>query len=230
MKKSLSFFIAFLLLTGCASSVPHANLDQLNEYVGGQTMGDATHFYWYTEYQNRPSHGADQVLMGDYGWYQTNYRWESGSVREAVREGMQLRNAQLVPYRVHVRFNQQGEAVYQQFRVDGKVLPLNLEQRSEYLQQAQQLVEMSKQQARQGWSLYQGVWDGERLTSCSGRRFSQVLWPLTTPEHVMERLKTPHYVALLGRVSSAQLQVDSVLSVAEPDRACMTQPALIDAD
>lgn len=229
MKKSLSLLLT-LLLTGCASSVPHTNLEQRNDSVGGRTMGDTTHFYWYTEYQNRPDHAAEQVLMGDYGWYQTNYRWESGSVREVVREGMQLRGAQLVPYRVHVRFNQQGEAVYQQFRVDGKVLPLNLAQRSEYLQQAQQLIAMSKQQARQGWSLFQGVWDGQSLTRCTGGRFSQVIWPSTTPDYMIERLKTPHYVALLGRVSGAQLQVDSVLLVAEPERGCLTQPALIDAD
>ncbi|MFA0372778.1 DUF1481 domain-containing protein, partial [Vibrio sp. 10N.222.54.F6] len=73
----------------------------------------------------QPHTSADYVTMGDYGWYKTDYAWSEYVLREFVREG-ELRDdsLSLVPYRVHVRFNQSGEAVYQQYRLDGKVLPL----------------------------------------------------------------------------------------------------------
>ncbi|NAW69716.1 DUF1481 domain-containing protein [Vibrio sp. V27_P1S3P104] len=228
MKKRLLLQLYTIgLLAGCASSLPHPNLELLHDYSGGQTLGDATRLYWYTEYQNRPVKASDYVLLGDYGHYQTSYRWEDGQVREVVREGMQLKDNALVPYRVHLRFNQQGEAIYQQFRLEGKVLPLNQQQWREYQQQAQGLSELSKAQASQHITLFQGVWRDQTLTSCSAQSFSQVTFEASVPEWIQSRLNDEHFLVLLGKKTRNQLQVQDVLMMTDSQHGCIEQPELI---
>lgn len=230
MNKWLLLLCTTGLLAGCSSSLPHPNLEFLNDYSGGQSTGDVTRLYWYTEYQNRPVKGSDYVLQGDHGHYQTSYRWEEGQVREVVREGMQLKGNALVPYRVQLRFNPQGEAVYQQFRVEGKVLPLNQQQREEYLDQAQSLSVLSKTQASQDVMLYQGVWDGQVFTSCAQESFSQVSFASSVPDVITQRLATDHYLVVLAKKSKARLDVQQVLVIAESGHACIERPALIEAE
>lgn len=230
MKKLLPSFLLASLLVGCASSLPHSNLELFNDYTGGLSMDNATRLYWYTEYQNRPVRGSDYVLLGDNGWYQTSYRWEEGQVREVVREGMQLKDNELVPYRTHLRFNPQEEAVYQQFRVDGKILPLNHQQRDDYLQQAQRLSTLSKEQDRQGVSLFQGFWNGQMFATCSGRQFSQVVFEANVAETISQGLAAEHYMLLLGKANKSELQVGEVLVAADSDHVCIERPELIESE
>ncbi|MCG3748421.1 DUF1481 domain-containing protein [Vibrio cincinnatiensis] len=230
MNKWLLLLCTTGLLAGCSSSLPHPNLEFLNDYSGGQSTGDVTRLYWYTEYQNRPVKGSEYVLQGEHGHYQTSYRWEEGQVREVVREGMQLKDKTFVPYQVHLRFNPQGEAVYQQFRVEGKVLPLNQQQREEYLKQAQSLSELSKTQANQDVTLYQGFWDGQAFTSCTQESFANVSFASSVPDVITQRLVTDHYLVLLAKPGRARLEVQQVLMIAESEHACIERPALIETE
>ncbi|MCV5838969.1 DUF1481 domain-containing protein, partial [Escherichia coli] len=71
--------------------------------------------------------------MGDHGWYKSDYRWDEGELRELIRKGEQIDAKQkLVPFQIHIRFNKDGEAIYQQYRVNRKVLPLQREQLDRY--------------------------------------------------------------------------------------------------
>lgn len=229
-KVVLPSLISFLLL-GCSSSVvPTKNPDLYTNYTGGQTMGDTTSFYWYTEKSSEPDSAADYVFSGHYGWYKSDYRWEGKEVREFIREGEQIKPDEgLVPYQIHVRFNKSGEAVYQQYRLDGKVLPLSTEQLERYQQEAKTLQQTTLAQDDTGMELLQGVWDGSSLELCSGQTYPRVEFNQTLPSFVINRLATiDSYVAFMGTLRSNRVVVEELLSLADEDHGCITRPELIE--
>lgn len=189
-------------------------------------MGDATSFYWYTERLVLPSSAADYVSSGDYGGYQTNYRWDEGSLRELKREGSLLSKNSLVPYSIHLRFNKEGEAVYQQYRVDGKVLPLSKEQLYVYLAQSQYVASVTKD--NRGLSLIQGVWDGEVFASCTGDQYSQLEFNQSLPNVDMSSSSSKHYFAFIGKVRNNRVYVEKLLVQADENHGCINKPQLFD--
>ncbi|MDA0150394.1 DUF1481 domain-containing protein [Vibrio sp. LaRot3] len=230
MKKFLlpSLITSFLL--GCSSSSTDLSLEQLSQYSGGQSMGDATSMYWYTERLTLPIKAADYVTVGDYGWYKSNYRWESGSVRELKREGEQLKDDQgLVPYSIHVRFNQDGEAVYQQFRIDGKVLPLKSAKLEQLIQEAEAVARKTKQQDKAGLELMQGYWDGSTFETCNGRSYSDIEFNQTLPSFVVSRLEgIDNYLTFVGSGRVNRVVVDDLLMLADDDQECIERPQLLE--
>ncbi len=193
-------------------------------------MGDATSMYWYTERLTLPVTAADYVTVGDYGWYKSNYRWEGGSVRELMREGEQLKDDQgLVPYSIHVRFNQEGEAVYQQFRIDGKVLPLKAAKLDQLIQEAQAVARKTKQQDKAGLELMQGYWDGSTFETCDGRSYSSIEFNQTLPSFVVSRLEgIDNYLTFVGSGRVNRVVVNDLLMLADDDQECIERPQLIE--
>ncbi len=193
-------------------------------------MGDATSFYWYTEKLGFPVSGSDYVSSGDYGWYQSEYRWVENQVREVIREGEQLSDSNgLIPYRVHVRFNKDGQAIYQQYRLDDKVRPLNEEQLLRYQQEASSLVIQAKDQNSKGVDLIQGYWDGTEFETCSGRTYTSVEFNHALPSFVINRLASiDSYVAFLGSTRGSKVVVEELLMLAEDDHSCIERAQLIE--
>lgn len=229
MKKFLISSIIIAILSGCSSSVPSPSLEQFREYSGGQSIGDASSFYWYTERQSLPFSASDYVSSTEYGWYKSSYRWDEGEVREVVREGQKLNNANLVPFKLHVRYNREGEAVYQQYRVDGKVLPLDENQLGQYQQEARAVAEKAKDQNKMGLTLIQGVWDGSTFESCDERQFTKVKFNQSLPSFVINRLASiDSYAAFLGKADHQRVTIDELLMLAEDDHGCVERPNLIE--
>lgn len=217
-----------LLLFGCASSSTNS-LTQLSHSTSGQVAGDATSIFWLTENLQRPISSSDYVMEGDYGWYKTSYRWEGDTLRELVREGEQLNIGNgLLPYSIHIRFNKEGEAVYQQFRNDGRVLPINKAQMSRYQTEAEQVVKVSRENKRLGKQIFQGYWNGETFESCSGEEYSSVDFNSQLSTFVLNRLKTiESYIAFNGSEQKGQLNIETLLVLADENYACIEPPALI---
>lgn len=230
MKKILLPSLLITLLVGCSSGPSNSKLEQFTEYTGGQTMGDTTSLYWYTEKLVSPYTAADYVAAGDYGWYQTDYRWADGELRELIREGEQIKdNQKLVPYRIHVRFSKEGDAVYQQYRLDGKVLPLTQNKLSWLQQEAADITRFTKEQDDQDLRLVQGYWDGSEFETCAGRTFDKVEFNQTLPSFVVNRLAlVDSYVAFLGAEYSDKVVVEELLMLAEDDHDCIERPSLIE--
>ncbi|MDE1309910.1 DUF1481 domain-containing protein [Vibrio aestuarianus subsp. cardii] len=226
MKKLLLSSLCSFLLIGCTASSHSPNIDQYLNYTSGQTMGDATSFYWYTERLILPNTAADYVNSGEYGGYQTNYRWDEGSLRELKREGSLLSNDGLVPYSVHLRFNKEGEAVYQQYRVDGKVLPLSKEQLAVYLAQSQHVISITKDNS--DLSFIQGVWDGEVFASCTGNQYRQVEFDQSLQSVDMSASSQKHYLAFLGKVRNNRVYVQKLLIQGDENHGCVNKPQLIE--
>ena len=229
MKKILlpSLIISFLF--GCTSSVTNTALDSTIQHTGGQSMGDATSLYWFAERISIPVSAADYVEAGDYGWYQSNYRWEDGKVQELIREGEQLKdNIGLVPYMIHVRFSQSGDAVYQQYRLGGKVLPMNTEMLEQIKAEAINVVDQTKKQNKAGIELTQGYWDGSEFETCDGQIFDAIEFNQTLPSFVINRLADiDSYVAFVGAQQGDSLVVEQLLMLTNDSQSCVERPQLL---
>ena len=230
MKKA--FLLVSLLSTfliGCSSTSPRKNLEQFETYTGGQVMGDATSFYWVTNKLTQPHTSADYVTVGDYGWYQTDYAWSEGVLREFIREGEQRNSSnELVPYRVHVRFNKSGEAVYQQYRIDSKILPIQAKQLENYQKEAKSVLETTMKQDDEGLRLVQGYWNGSSFETCAGGEFDRFEFNQTLPSFVINRLAAVEsYAAFLGSDSLGKMSVEELLMLAEDSHDCVVRPSLL---
>jgi hypothetical protein len=225
----LSSLISFLLI-GCSSSAPTNDPDQFKNYTGGSAVGDATNLYWFTERLAFPHTAADYVTAGDYGWYKSDYRWEEGKLRELIREGEQRSDDfSLVPYRIHVRFNQEGSAIYQQYRLDGKILPLKSEKIAWLRKEASNIPTTTKQQRDNGTRLIQGYWDGSSFDTCDGRSYGKLEFNQTLPSFVVNRLASvDSYTAFLGSVRGSSVVVSEMLMLADDDYDCIERPSLIE--
>ncbi|CDU15171.1 DUF1481 domain-containing protein [Vibrio sp. 10N.247.311.14] len=230
MKKA--FLLVSLLSTfliGCSSTSPRKNLEQFETHTGGQVMGDATSFYWVTNKLTQPHTSADYVTVGDYGWYQTDYAWSEGVLREFIREGEQRNSSnELVPYRVHVRFNKSGEAVYQQYRIDSKILPIQAKQLENYQKEAKSVLETTMKQNDEGLRLVQGYWDGSSFKTCAGGEFDRIEFNQTLPSFVIDRLASVEsYAAFLGSDLLGKMSVEELLMLAEDSHDCVVRPSLL---
>ncbi len=230
MKKQLltSFLLCSLTLIGC-SSVEAPNLEQVTHFTGGKTEGDSSSLYWSTERVNRVITAADYVTVGEYGWYQSDYRWAEGQLRELIRKGDQIDAKHgVLPFQIHIRFNKDGEAVYQQYRVNRKILPLQRDQLEQLKAEAHDVVASVKERSRSGQSLLQGYWDGESLETCDGKKFTTLEFVPTLSKLAMERLSSgDSYIAFIGKESRNKVRVDELLLLKGDDFECVKRSKLI---
>ncbi|MCL9783498.1 DUF1481 domain-containing protein [Vibrio sp. S4M6] len=225
MKKHILLFLITSLLVGCSSS-SLTDLEKTSQYTGGEIMGDATSFYWVTENIQYPVSSADYVNDGQSGWYKTDYKWANGSVRELIRKGETLENGKgLVPFSIVIRFDQNGEAIYQQYRLDGQILPLTEAQLVRYLEEAQHVATVVNRQKSQGTELIQGIWNGKSFKSCSGKVYDKLEFNQTLPKIVATRLSSVEsYIALLGNKSRHSVEVNKLLLMADENQSCIQRP------
>ncbi|MDV6254281.1 DUF1481 domain-containing protein [Vibrio sp. EA2] len=223
-----TLLLSGLSLVGC-SSVETPNLEQFTHFTGGKTEGDASSLYWMTERLTRVSTAADYVTSGEYGWYQSDYRWDEGELRELNRKGDQIDAKHgMVPFQIHIRFNKDGEAVYQQYRLNNKVLPLQPDQLARFKQEANDVVTSVKARSRNGQSLIQGYWNGELLEACDGKEFTTLEFNQTLPKFVIDRLASvDSYIAFIGRESRNKVTIDELLLLKGDDFDCVQRPQLI---
>ncbi len=228
------FYVPLLLtlLVGCSSNSNLPQSDQLANYTGGQSIGDSTSFYWFTKKQGSAYSSSDYVTSGNDGFYQTDYAWQNDVLRELIREGFRINEEQeqeLVPYRVHLRFSASGEAVYQQFRLDGKVLPITEQRILRYQKEATFVVTTTEDQAKKNLKLIQGYWDGDTFETCDGRDYSKLAFNQTLPSFVVSRLSTvDSYVAFIGKTELNTLSVNDLLMLSEDNHDCIERPSLIE--
>jgi hypothetical protein len=198
--------------------------------TGGQSVGGTTSFYWYTEKLTQPYSSADYVMSGPYGWYQSDYRWQDGQLREMVREGERLsREQKLVEFRIHLRFSQSGEAVYQQYLLDDRIVPLTSKEILSYQAEATAVTGIAEEQSRKGLHLFQGEWDGETFDTCSGQEYTQLEFNQILPDFVLKRLSSvDSYVAMIGGIRGGKLSVANLLLLEDDSFDCIERPVLIE--
>ncbi|AUI87230.1 peptidylprolyl isomerase [Vibrio azureus] len=234
MKKYLlpSFLISSLsLLAGC-SSVETSPIESFSHFSAGEVIEDGVQFYWLTEWLSRTSSAADYVMMGDKGAYQSDYRWSEGELRELMRTGTHLSAAHgLVPFQIHIRFNKKGEAIYQRYRVNGRILPLQQNQLDNYKMEAKSVVASVRKLSSRGESLIQGHWsDSSGFRSChDGRKYSvSSLGQMST---MLANGNPPYsdkyYIAFTGQESRYTVQANQLLMTKPNSFECVKRPTLL---
>ncbi|OAN16675.1 peptidyl-prolyl cis-trans isomerase [Photobacterium jeanii] len=227
MKRSFLFLLSSFLLVGCASTqLPENPVTQIETHVGGQSLGDSTSVYWYTHRQNRPMSLAERVWQGDYGEYQTVYRWRAGKLREVKREGTQLQGAQVKPFTLHVRYDTQGQAVFQRYLSDGVVLPLSDTQLFRYAKQADKALDTIKAQSKDNIGLVQGQWHNGKLVRCGDGKALTVRFSDALPDYLQQQLDTPqqgYFMAVTGKVRRSELTTSELLLL-QPGGSCLVSP------
>ncbi len=243
MNRILVSLFSLLLLSACSSSsffndtfqgALSGNISESRKPLhlsGGNFDQNSKSFYWYTRTLSRPIDASDYVRFNNGSWYKTSYSWKSGVLRELVREGeKQASNSELKPYLIHIRFSAEGEAIYQRYRLDNKVLPLDQEDLSLYVNQSKVLMKTVDQQYQDKQQLVQGIWDGSVFETCQGKRFSHLtLSQGQLPAAVYERVKKLNsYVAFIGRVDSSKdsVFIDQLLSLEKASHGCIQRTQL----
>lgn len=231
MKRLISFFVVSLL-AGCATpTVPENSITPILTHSGGQTQGDATSLYWYSFQQNRSVKLAEVVTIGDYGSYQSDYRWREGKLREIKRSGTQQRDNALKPFTLHVRYDTQGSAVFQRYTVDGTVLPLTDTQLYQLTQQAENAASLVRTQRKEKQSLVQGYWQGDRFLRCGDAKPLEVTFqPALSKLNAYQLSKQTHssFMVVTGKVSKNKLVASQLLILGDEDQDCITPPNLLD--
>ncbi|MGR6832554.1 DUF1481 domain-containing protein [Aliivibrio wodanis] len=233
MKRILSTLLLSLFLFGCSSNPSDEQRIKSVTLTGGQIQGDATSFYWYTRRLQQPLNASDYVTMGDYGWYQTTYRWEKNILVEAVREGEMLDSTDgLIPYMMHVRYNGNGEAVYQRYRKNGRIFPLMPTQLAQFQDQSTYLIAKVEGLNKDDISLFQGEWDGETFNSCDGKQYSQLEFNQILPNFVVARLSgLDSFISFLGEEKNRDkkiLKMSELLLLTDDSYKCVERPNLIE--
>lgn len=230
--KRLIPFLLISLLAGCeTTTVPENSITSILTHSGGQTQGDATSLYWYSFQQNRPVKLAEVVTAGDYGSYQSDYRWREGKLREIKRSGTQLSDDALKPFTLHVRYDTQGSAVFQRYTVDGSVLPLTNAQLYQLAQQAEDAISVVKKQRKNNQSLVQGYWQGNRFMRCGDEKPLDVTFQPTLPEFSAQQLSQQtqsSFMVVTGKVRKNKLVASQLLTLSEEDQDCISPPTLLD--
>lgn len=232
MKRILSTLLLSAFLFGCSSNPLDEQRIKPTVLTGGQIQGDATSYYWYTRRLQQPVIASDYVTIGDYGWYKTTYRWEKSTLVEAVREGEMLDGSDgLIPYMMHVRYNSNGEAVYQRYRKDGKIFPLMPNQLTQFQDQSKYLIAKVEELDKNDNSLFQGEWDGETFYSCDGKQYDQLEFNQILPNFVVARLSgLDSFISFLGTTENkdkAVLKMSELLLLTDDSSACIERPELI---
>ncbi|RQW61695.1 DUF1481 domain-containing protein [Vibrio viridaestus] len=228
MKQFIPSLILAFVLTACSSTNTSLDTAQIDRFSGGQRAGDSISLFWYTEKNSTAFQAADTVFSGEDGSYRSTYYWSQGKLQEILRYGEQRNTAgELVPFSVQIRFSQDGEAVFQRYRIDKKVLPLQAKQLDHYQQQAFDIAKMTREQNNKGKQLFQGIWNGETFESCKNREFTSIEFNQTLPSFVIQRLSSlNNYLAVLGRAKGSTLYIDELLIIDSDEHGCVVEPDL----
>ncbi|MEZ8095833.1 DUF1481 domain-containing protein [Photobacterium swingsii] len=229
MKRSFLFLLSSFLLAGCESTnIPDNPVTQIETQVGGQTLGDTTSVYWYTHRQNRPIDLSEHVWMGDYGDYESVYRWRAGKLREVKRTGQQLQGDSVKPFSLHVRYDTQGKAVFQRYLVDDIVLPLSDTQLHRYTEQAARALSTMRAQNKEGQRLVQGQWRDGTLVRCDDGKALKVTFTPALPDHLNKQLAAPqggYFIAVVGKVRRNEVTATELLLLQEGG-SCLVPPPI----
>ncbi len=135
VKASLLTVLTLLSLTGCGST---EMITPLTQTITADVKGDSTAIYWLDERQGFPETLTERVMMGDYGSYASEYRFRKGVVREIQRDGNILVDGKVQPISLLIRYDSEGQAVYQQYRLNGDLLPVRGTELVRYYREAEQ--------------------------------------------------------------------------------------------
>ncbi|OEE89337.1 peptidylprolyl isomerase [Enterovibrio norvegicus FF-162] len=226
MRSAVTPLVSLLILSlaGCSST------ESAKPPVQTQTamiQGDATSIYWLDERLGFPETLSERILMGDYGQYSTEYRWRKGIVREIQRDGEVLIDGKLTQQSFLIRYDSEGQAVYQQNRLDGDMRPLRTTDLVRYYQQAEQALSQARELNKSGHQFFQGYWSKGILEECFTDEEKALSFNAAVPSFILQRLnQEDNFIAAMGKVGRKMNTVDAIIALDNDSADCIERPDL----
>ncbi|WP_245621572.1 DUF1481 domain-containing protein [Enterovibrio calviensis] len=214
--------LLILSLAGCGSTESIKPPTQTQTAI---VQGDATTIFWLDERQGFPEILSERVLMGDYGQYSTEYRWRKGIVREIHRDGEVMMDGKLTHQSFVIRYDSEGQAVYQQNRLDGDMRPLRNTDLARYYQQAEQALIQARELKKNGQLFFQGYWSEGILDECDTGREKKLSFEVALPNFIVQRLnQEDNFIAAVGNVGRKTNTVDAIIALNNDSEDCFERP------
>lgn len=224
IKKYIFTLLISTFLFGCSSS---DTIPGKRTTVTGSVSDQATRIYWLDTINDEPYQLTEKVSRGKLGWYDADYRWRAGVLRELLLTGQTLKNAQLVPLSVHIRYDTSGRAVYQKYRLDGDVLPLRTTELVTFAREATFSLESARTSADAGVRFFQGYWSDGELTECETDKTKSLKFLPNFPRFVKQRLEMEdNFLAAVGSVGSERNLVSGIVALDDDGRDCIERPVI----
>lgn len=222
-KALLPTSLLVLALTGCGSTEMMAPPTQT---VTADVKGDSTVIYWLDERQKFPETLTTLSLMGDYGSYGTEYRFRKGIVREIQREGTVFTGDSVKPISLLIRYDSEGQAVYQQYRVDGDLLPVRPTELVRYFREAEQSLAMARELHSNDRNFFQGYWNEGSFEECNTGRELTLKFETVLPSYIVQRLsQEDNFLAAAGKVGRNVNVVEEVIALDSDSAECFVRPS-----
>ncbi|MDD1783848.1 DUF1481 domain-containing protein [Enterovibrio sp. ZSDZ35] len=216
------FSLLVLALAGCSSTEA---IVPVKTTQTAAVQGDATSIYWLDEKQTFPETLSEIVLMGDHGQYQSEYRWRKGVVREIHRKGTVLDGGKLKEQSILIRYDSEGQAVYQQYRLDGDLLPIRSTELVKYYRQAEQSLANAKTLGKESQDFFQGYWKAGTFEECGSSSEKTLTFDTVLPDYLLQRLNPQrNFLAAVGEVGRRSNTVNEVIMLGAGDTPCLVRP------
>ncbi|PKF51131.1 DUF1481 domain-containing protein [Enterovibrio nigricans] len=216
--------VSFLavVLAGCSSTEA---IVPVKTTQTAAVHGDAASIYWLDEKQTFPETLSEIVLLGDYGQYQSEYRWRRGVVREIQRTGTVLDDGELKEQSVLIRYDSEGQAVYQQYRLDGDLLPIRGTELVKYYRQAEQALASAKALGKEKQDFFQGHWKAGTFEECGSSSEKTLTFDTVLPDYLLQSLDQPsNFLAAVGEVGRKSNTVNEVIILGDGETPCLVRP------
>ncbi|SIO25055.1 DUF1481 domain-containing protein [Salinivibrio sp. ES.052] len=223
MRFKLWVVALLMALVGCSSGKPPKPVTHTTAFAAG----DYRAVYWLDSQQGQVIGLAEKTWQGDYGQYRSEYAWRAGSLRALKREGEKLVDNRLVPFSTHVRFDANGEPVFQRYHQGDALLPLDSATLSRLYQEANQIQRQAQAQLANNVSVLQAQRQGEYWVDCDNDRqrwaFSEAIGP-----SVIQRLNQPGTFVIAGGSPSIGRDHIAFVVHVEDGKLCLQRPRLLD--
>lgn len=222
VKASLLTVLTLLSLTGCGST---EMITPLTQTITADVKGDSTAIYWLDERQGFPETLTERVMMGDYGSYASEYRFRKGVVREIQRDGNILVDGKVQPISLLIRYDSEGQAVYQQYRLNGDLLPVRGTELVRYSREAEQSLAMARELHSNGRDFFQGYWNEGQFEECGSGKEKALEFETDLPGYIVQRLsQEDNFLAAAGKVGRNLNVVEEVIALDSDSAECFTRP------
>ncbi|CZF85304.1 hypothetical protein GCE9029_04934 [Grimontia celer] len=224
MRVKASLLVSSLILTlaGCSST---EKIQPPVQTVTATVQGDATSIFWLDERQRFPETLSERVMMGDYGQYSSEYRWRKGVVREIQREGNILVDGELKQQSVLIRYDSEGQAVYQQYRLDGALLPIRSTELVRYYKQAEKALETAQALGKNNKNFFQGYWNEGVFEECGSGDVKTLKFSAEFPDYILQRLRQEdNFIAAAGKVGRNTNTAETIIALDNDSADCFERP------
>ncbi|MDP5255462.1 MULTISPECIES: DUF1481 domain-containing protein [unclassified Vibrio] len=219
-------YTALAVLLSACSNQAGIDVANIESKSGGEITQSQRAWYWADVVDQQPLSAYDHVKLSNQTSYHSEYHWQDGVLSEVVRQGSRIeaKGRERQSFRTHLRFDSQGQAVYQQDKVDQQVFPLTPDAIADIKQQANHVI-TTLLNSKSSRHLIQGFWDGKQFLSCH-RRFHYALD--SDSKATLANKATPTYVAGLGYTTSQQVALKQILDIDAQRDTCLEPQVLLE--